>query len=776
LCFFMLIWLGPGLFAHSVDSTEILRREYTRRYNEYNVKAISQLHINPDSAIYYQKKAIRYAVLLKDYDVVAQSLLLFANANRIKGEFSVAIEHMLQMVELAQRQSRPVDKAYAYVEIGNTYFSLLLGPQAIYYYQQALQLFVQEENAFGAGLCFNNIGETYLIMSKSGKNKENVRKALEMFSYGYRIRRPLGDNILISQSLSYIGTCYQYLGDYDKALRTFFTALRLLPPLEKRKELYMLDGMEIDLHLNIATVYFKRNDLQNAEMYFRKAMDSALGKNQYHYQTVAYMHLAQLYKSRGDLARALEMVKESDKVATEHNFYVDRMRAASELSQLYKRQGDHGKYLEYADVYHQLKDTLEGEDYRQKIGAIYQLNELHEQQTELRQKQEAVEYLNKTNAFEKRLRLFFQVGVVLVLLLLGFTLYYFRRQAILNRRLKARNIEITEKNAQISLYASQLSDANRFRQLLLAVIGHDLRNLFQQIAANSRLLQDELTQSGETKSLRRAENLSATTGQALLLFENLIMWTQLQNEEILVKKTDFPLGKVVDENLVLLQDQIADRKLGIVNQAGRVKVHADENMIRTIVRNLLFNAIAHSGTEGVITAGSREENGMLAFYIRNRATQPMEKNLLDWINSVPDTRSDILRSSARTKGLGLMICKSLLQMNGGRMYARNLDSEVEIGFLIPAVKQEAEADPAPRPRTAESEQWLAGLQSSLEKLRAEPIYSASAIFNLLERDEALAKLPDTWKKSMQQAVYASDEERYRTLLSDNYILNLWQPY
>jgi hypothetical protein len=210
---------------------------------------------------------------------------------------------------------------------------------------------------------------------------------------------------------------------------------------------------------------------------------------------------------------------------------------------------------------------------------------------------------------------------------------------------------------------------------------------------------------------------------------------------------------------------------------GDITLQADENMIHTVVRNLLFNAISNSPAETVITVGCEHwpENGMFRFYLRNFSS-PLSADLLAWINSSSELGVDTLRSSIKTKGLGLVICKKLLQLNEGSLYAENLRQRVEIGFTLTGVAAAGEEVKALNGHKKQIRQevhigseHVARIQPLLQQLRGMKVYRASAILSLLGAEDIRSDVSlAEWRKHVEQAVFSADQATFDALVSETY--------
>jgi PAS domain S-box-containing protein len=251
-----------------------------------------------------------------------------------------------------------------------------------------------------------------------------------------------------------------------------------------------------------------------------------------------------------------------------------------------------------------------------------------------------------------------------------------------NRLLEARQKEIliqseelAEQTQSLLMINEELDRLNRTKDKFFSIIAHDLRNPFNAIIGFCELLRNDFHEIDNAQKLNLLELINVSSQTAYNLLENLLQWARTQTNRIVFSPEDFDLSETADA-VIDLHCVIA-RKKGITlinNIVEQTMVHADKNMINTVLRNLVSNAIKFTNPEGQIIISV------------NRKTENVEVNIAD--DGVGMTREDLSKlfridtyySTSGTMGesgtgLGLIICKEFVEKNNGRIKASSTIGE-----------------------------------------------------------------------------------------------------
>jgi signal transduction histidine kinase len=252
-----------------------------------------------------------------------------------------------------------------------------------------------------------------------------------------------------------------------------------------------------------------------------------------------------------------------------------------------------------------------------------------------------------------------------------------------NPELIKRIHELEEINAQLEQIANErskkLTEVIETNAKFLSIIAHDLRSPFSSIISVLELLKDSYYNHNledVKKYIRMASNSANGT---LRLLENLLAWTSAEN-----KITSFNPVKINVQNLV--DDEFenfiseATHKLISLDHAIPKNIHvsADIDMFKTVLRNLISNAIKYSFIGGIITINATVQKQFVEISVKDSGTgitREARKDLFNR-NEIHTTRGTNNESGT---GLGLILCKKFVEKHGGTV---RIESEPGKGSRI----------------------------------------------------------------------------------------------
>ncbi len=250
------------------------------------------------------------------------------------------------------------------------------------------------------------------------------------------------------------------------------------------------------------------------------------------------------------------------------------------------------------------------------------------------------------------------------------------------------NEQLNEKNEQIAFRNEKLKEMNATKDRLFSIIGHDLKNPFTVLISLSQMIKDDL-ENLETEDLRKSLSvINSTSNQGFALLDNLLDWAKTQTGEIIFAPAPFGLNKAVTEVLVQIGSLSERKQVQIKNNIPDTNIiTADRNMIQTIFRNLISNAIKFSkpGGEVILEAALDQDISKTVITITDHGVGIPEENLANLfdIKTHQSTKGTLQESGT---GLGLLICKEFIEKHGGIIHVYSMTGEgTRITFDVPSI-------------------------------------------------------------------------------------------
>jgi PAS domain S-box-containing protein len=224
------------------------------------------------------------------------------------------------------------------------------------------------------------------------------------------------------------------------------------------------------------------------------------------------------------------------------------------------------------------------------------------------------------------------------------------------------------------------ADKDRF----ISILGHDLRNPFNNLLGLSEVLTEEIHNLKIDEIEDIAKNINKSARFTYKLLEDILMWARTQQGKIPFKPQTLFLNDIFTNILETLKPT-ADSKNITVNcaKASQIDVYADADMLKTVLRNLISNAIKFTHNYGAIDIVAVKNSFDVTISVSDNGVGITSDNLrkLFDITQVLATKGT---AEEKGTGLGLMLCKEFVEKHGGKIW---VESEEEKGskfsFTLP---------------------------------------------------------------------------------------------
>lgn len=228
------------------------------------------------------------------------------------------------------------------------------------------------------------------------------------------------------------------------------------------------------------------------------------------------------------------------------------------------------------------------------------------------------------------------------------------------------------------------------RDKLYSVIAHDLRSPMGSIkmVLNMLILSLEKETIGE-EMYELLTMANHTIEDVFSLLDNLLKWTKSQIGKLNVVYQEIDVVEVMQGVIEIFTTVAAIKKIAIKMEAPEhIKVRADIDMMKTVMRNLISNAIKFS-TEGTeINVIMEEKEGNAVISVRDHGCGIDEENQKKLLHT--DTHfSTFGTNNEEGSGLGLLLCQDFVIKNGGKLWFNSVKGEGStFSFSVPLMKPE----------------------------------------------------------------------------------------
>lgn len=229
------------------------------------------------------------------------------------------------------------------------------------------------------------------------------------------------------------------------------------------------------------------------------------------------------------------------------------------------------------------------------------------------------------------------------------------------------------------------ADREKLRANLLRAVSHDLRTPLTSIISASSYLENspELSYAERTEIL---SNIRDDSQWLLNMVENLLTVTRINNDATdKVKKSPEVVEEVVSEAIQRLRKRLPDIRIRVNMPNDFLMLSMDPTLIEQVLINLLENAFVHSGSADPIDLVIREKEECITFSVRDHG-RGIKESQLPYIFEGQQGASEN-SDSRKGMGIGLSICKTIIQAHGGQITASNHQNGAEFTFTLPKEKE-----------------------------------------------------------------------------------------
>lgn len=229
-------------------------------------------------------------------------------------------------------------------------------------------------------------------------------------------------------------------------------------------------------------------------------------------------------------------------------------------------------------------------------------------------------------------------------------------------------LSLMEARRIIRLQNQKLCKTIESRDKLYSVIAHDLRAPISTIKMINSTLEKKREQISDPQIRKLFDMISETTEEAFNLLENLLRWSRNQNGKTRVFPTKFSITKAIRQVVSLFTTIASAKEIKLNNYSTEdVFVCADEDMIKTVLRNLISNAVKFSYPGGHIDISLHESQDVVIVSVQDYG-QGIKKELQSKLLKTNEYTTTYGTRNEKGSGLGLILCRDFIKMNKGKLW------------------------------------------------------------------------------------------------------------
>ena len=602
---------------------------------------------NSAKSIEYYENAIDLADSVGNEVYEAQALFNSALLWKKRGEYVKTIDRLNSAIELFKKNGNSKHQHLLLIDLADTYRSCGEFDKAISILDQTFEYFNKNKNNFALARIGNRKAatiyekfywhNTYLdlfykggrthqafldTLNKNHELKQMYVEILKWLDYSNKIAHEFSYNKIIISNLNILGSIKISTFDFHIGLSIYNDAI------EKCKIFNIEDELPL-LLINKARV----------------------------------LGVQELNQSK----LAIQIAEEGLELAQKQQELVYIFLASTILEENYAAIKNYEKAYLFLSFKHNLLKNFNNENLSINLKIRSYESKIEDRELEIQKR-------------KSKLKMTYIFSSLLIAIFLFFTIILY----IKNRKKRLLNHELHKKTEIITSQIHELQLLNNEKDRLFSIIGHDLRTPFNSILGFGELLHEEHEILSKEEIHLYSGYIIQSSNNTLQLLENLLLWAKIQQNRIVFQSKEIQLIHIITEVSQILHNNIENKQIQLLYHFDEsLIVKADEEMLKTVIRNLIGNAIKFSNIGDVIDIDVEQTESEHKIIIKDHG-KGIKQQFLDHIFDIESNGNRSENSLGNGHGLGLILCKEIIEKHHGTI---GVESEEGIGstfyFTLP---------------------------------------------------------------------------------------------
>jgi signal transduction histidine kinase len=240
--------------------------------------------------------------------------------------------------------------------------------------------------------------------------------------------------------------------------------------------------------------------------------------------------------------------------------------------------------------------------------------------------------------------------------------------------------EINDKN-------EQLLKVNAEKDKFFSIIAHDLRSPLSSFLGITQMFAEDLSSMKQADLQEMAVSMEKSASNLYRLLENLLEWAKMQRGLIPFNPVVVTLGSTVSESMEMLLESIKNKEIEItIDIPDDIRVVVDTNMLQTVIRNYVSNAVKFTPRGGKINLSAKVTgNDFVEISVKDSGigmSLAILNNLFE-LNVKTNRKGTEGESSS---GLGLLLCKEFIEKQGGKIWVESEEGKGSVFYFTLPIK------------------------------------------------------------------------------------------
>jgi len=512
-----------------------------------------------------------------------------------------------------------------------------------------------------------------LKLGDISKYNQEIEKAIDHYHHALnRIdkQESIGWYMHVSGAIYNLKLANTHLYDKDKLIQDCDSIFAFYKIIKKDKKLEVLGSNYFELFVKCISSFNNQEELKKLIL---PTLDQLLEEysNREHLLLLLNGNF-EMALLRQDFNRAEEYVNGLYDLVIDDKGMGFKLNALRKDKMLKTAQKKYEALIPILNKIHEIEFNLQNEERRNSVSNLEGVLAAKEKESEIKLLNKDKEILTT----QSQQRFLMALGFALISLL-GFGFFWNAQRK--NKIIAAQNTAISQKNIQ-------LEQLNTTKDRIFAIIGHDLRKPAIAFRGITKKV-NYLLKKEDYKTLNALGKEIEQDALALnKLTDNLLNWALLQRDVLPHNPQLIEVEHIVEEINSLFAGKAKDKNIELTyNIPDRMQVYADANALRTVVRNLVDNALKYTPTGGQVTIEAVGENKETKIRVSDTGVGiPDEK--IKAVFLLKKEKSEAGTAGEKGTGLGMHLVNELVKLNQGTIQVMSqLNRGTTFEVLLPRV-------------------------------------------------------------------------------------------
>jgi len=627
------------------------------------------------SGLHYLDSSIKHISNLTLDDRYKTYSFHYVYEYKVKKDYKKALLYADTMLNVVNQNTNDVQYVNNYVEVnfimGDAYFNMQQYNEAYKHFFAGYAIGKSQLNNEALADYNYRMG---MIMYKT----ENYKDAAGYFKKSYDVHDKIKNNFTSffgnQELLDNIALSYKHNNQIDSAIKYFDKALSYIDENasqfpERASRLEVARGV---IYGNKAEVLISKGNYVQATELLKKSIAINLQPHHDYYDAeLTEIKLAQLYYDHNDVSSLINLlngmrlqvdtIKNPDATADWNHL----------MSRYYLRKKDIPTAFNYLETYNTIKDSTQ-----KKLNLLKQ-SDVTKQLDNL-EKQDQIDKLNNKNKFQQVYILAISAVAVMILLIVLLVYRNWKRSKKDVLKVNVLNRQINEQNIVLENALKEIRNNSQEKDRILRAVAHDLRNPLGGIASLTALMADEDDLNPEQRE--QIVLVKETSTNALELINEIL---EAANAELVQPKLEMvEVNTMVSNSVDLLRFRATEKAQQIILTPldKPIELYISREKIWRVISNLISNAIKFSPRGTTILVRVAEQAGNVVVEVEDNGIGIPEK-LRSQVFNMFTSAQRLGTAGERSFGLGLSICRQIIESFSGKIWFENKEEGGTIFFI-----------------------------------------------------------------------------------------------